>query len=833
MTELPFKMAAKAARLFGRENVSNANGAISELVKNTYDADATKCFVCFIPHYNSLPNELSTVEIEWLLKKSLTIEVFYIEHHGKFLLRDNLTDEERNSAKKLTDQLLDLCILDNGTGMTSEVIENSWMVIGTNYKENFLFSDGGRTRTGAKGIGRFALDRLGSLCELHSTTKDQYINKKGSLQWNIDWSKFESPSAILGEVTATLTEDGPTVVNKLDELKNIQQLSKFFDTSNAVGDEWSSGTFIRIGLLRDDWSTKQIASLRKSLEVLVPPIEQKELNIYLFDSRNSKEDPKIGSNMLDDFDYEIEAKIKENKTVEFAITRKEIDHDKLPPELFDLSEMQHFPFNKKSFMQQKIVYEKSFTELFPGHTKDFLTDALKLGPFDLVLRFYKMLNPTAKNIEKYCYKTYQPGPRKAWLEEFGGIKIYRDNFFVRPYGETKSKDYDWLGLGDRRAKNPAQASRKSWTVSPQNIAGTVNISKHTNSLLNDQSNREGILENEYFDIFQEFLKRVIKEFEADRSHILFNLNAHSISNGNFEESRDEGVKIAKQISAKPSRATTDHAILLSETVKFQEEEIRDLKDEQSMLRSLATLGTVLVSFSHEMGQLQNTMGSRSAELSDILSSYISPDDLAGLDIAFNPYQMLSDWADDDKKVKQWFRFALSSIKADKRRRKKIHLKDHLQKIKLNWSGFLEPRFIELKVDFKEDVNPVLLAFEIDLDSIFNNLILNSVEALVSPKHRGARKIEIEVSLLRDSEVFIRYTDNGPGLDISIKDPSDIFKFAETTKRDSTGKAVGTGLGMWILSTVVNQYSGTAKALHTEKGDGFLMEISLPIRQGGK
>lgn len=40
--QIPFNVNAYTARLIGRENVSSLDGAILELVKNTYDADATK-----------------------------------------------------------------------------------------------------------------------------------------------------------------------------------------------------------------------------------------------------------------------------------------------------------------------------------------------------------------------------------------------------------------------------------------------------------------------------------------------------------------------------------------------------------------------------------------------------------------------------------------------------------------------------------------------------------------------------------------------------------------------------------------------------------------------
>ena len=56
--------------------------------------------------------------------------------------------------------------------MTQDVIENQWMTIGTDYKNRVITSVGGRIVTGAKGIDRFALDRLGDVCEMTTVDKE-------------------------------------------------------------------------------------------------------------------------------------------------------------------------------------------------------------------------------------------------------------------------------------------------------------------------------------------------------------------------------------------------------------------------------------------------------------------------------------------------------------------------------------------------------------------------------------------------------------------------------------------------------------------------------------
>lgn len=41
MQKIEFSVGAKAARLIGRENIADVDGALIELIKNAYDADAS------------------------------------------------------------------------------------------------------------------------------------------------------------------------------------------------------------------------------------------------------------------------------------------------------------------------------------------------------------------------------------------------------------------------------------------------------------------------------------------------------------------------------------------------------------------------------------------------------------------------------------------------------------------------------------------------------------------------------------------------------------------------------------------------------------------------
>jgi hypothetical protein len=105
--ELSFTIESRLLRELGERLVREPEVAIVELIKNSYDADATTCDV----HYRA---------------------------------GDSIS------------------VVDDGTGMTLDQFRNGWMRIGTSSKELTPRSSIFRRRiTGEKGIGRFAVRFLG------------------------------------------------------------------------------------------------------------------------------------------------------------------------------------------------------------------------------------------------------------------------------------------------------------------------------------------------------------------------------------------------------------------------------------------------------------------------------------------------------------------------------------------------------------------------------------------------------------------------------------------------------------------------------------------------
>ncbi len=122
------------------------------------------------------------------------------------------------------------------------------------------------------------------------------------------------------------------------------------------------------------------------------------------------------------------------------------------------------------------------------------------------------------------------------MKKFGGVKIFRDDFRVRPYGESGE---DWLKLGQRQAQSPGGAGQKlgGFRIRPNQIAGTVNISRITNVSFQDKSGREGIQENEVFELFKNVLFEIIGFFEKDRNVIMYHLSELAKKRDQAEEDK--------------------------------------------------------------------------------------------------------------------------------------------------------------------------------------------------------------------------------------------------------------------------------------------------------
>lgn len=851
--KIAFKVSARTARLIGRENVATSKGAIIELVKNGYDADSKFSLVFFDNFYASYHKELSASDFSILLERGVPVGMLndvYIfdDQAGIYRERDHVDDQRLEQLQIRLRELAIIYIIDNGDGMTDQIIRDHWMTIGTDNKAEDIMTHNGRVKVGAKGIGRFALDKLGSDCEMITfidpEAYPEYLNETtdtpAGYRWMVNWEEFEGTGKTIDSVNATLESIEDTIYSQI--LHSLPFDNKIIEELEAF--DLSHGTLLRISNPREAWDFENIKSVFEDLGVLLPPSESQEFKIYLYASGMPGEFGPVEDSVCDDYDYKLEAHADDHQNVTIRIYRNENDVEAIPAAFFKRDKMLKVPFTLEDFKQGYWETTRTFRQLCPGFADVDIDHVFeKVGRFDFTF-YYLKRTTNSKDEKRFFYKPCAYGLRKPWLDKYGGIKLFRDEFRVRPYGERNDSAFDWLGLGARKAKSPAGIAKSDggYKVEPENVAGLVKISRLFNVAFDDKSSREGLQENKTFLLFEEIIRGLIAIFEEDRSYIARELDAFDRERNWDARTREEAERLVQEILKQrerqrkegeaegntyneQQRAYNAHLELLAETVRQKDEELAQMHEEQKMLRVLASSGLMLASFSHDLSKLNITLDTRYQKIERLFESKVSRKEFEGSEDRKNPFYLLQDAKNTDKKIQSWLSFATGVIKKDKRKRSKLGLTDYFNRLKETWSSFFQSRAIAFT--FNNEKNISMRVFEIDMDSIFHNLFSNSIEAFNLMRVNRSRTIHIKVTAT-DKHIVIDYRDSGTGLSPDIHNPNDIFKPFFTTRRNpSTGEETGTGLGMWIVKTVLDENDAEAAILNHDYGFGI--RFTFPIK----
>lgn len=798
---IPFEVSARAGKLLGRENFSNPEGAINELVKNSYDADAKNCLVFF--------------NIPVTVKKE-----------GDKIIETPIKEDSV------------IYIIDNGVGMASEIIRSHWMQIGTGNKEQDYLSDEGRIKTGAKGIGRFALDRLGFNTEMWTLPKKEK-NNIGSY-WKMDWTQFDDFNKSISEIEAELMS---VEFNANDILGDVFRENNSINTNN-----FSSGTIIKITNLKDEWYETEIKDVFKSLEALIPP---KQLNIpfevSLKHIQKTKEYGNVETAFFNDYDYKLFAKYNaETLSVDIEITRNELDVRLIRKKFLNVFVNSKKPFDLQTIEEKTFNYSKPVSKILKLELDDVKRKLLQdVGNFDITFFYLKLTNSKK---EGYPTKTIVSRERRATLERFGGVKIYRDSFRVRPYGDPNN---DWLRLGYRAAQSPAGPGQRigDWRVRPESTAGIITISRKTNPLLIDKSDRGALQENDAFETFKKIITGIVSEFEYDRSKVLnpfYKENKKEKERQKQEEIQKKAEELATQIVEKRKDIETSYGKsnkknLFDEVIENEEKKAyekafkqtyNDINDKNKdyeeivQVRSLASLGLVVSSFSHELKEVKNNY-SEIVSLEEVFEKIV-PFELKNRSEYIDGLDIIELLKGDNEKIKHWVDYSITAIRKDKRKREKLILSDFFKSFKNSWNRIFKRK--DIKLDFVDNIKDIeydFRAFEMDITTIFSNLINNSIDSFERREKVDERKINIQFEI-KNNRIEIIYKDNGTGINDSFEEKDEIFLPFTTTKRDRKGNEIGTGLGMYLVKSVIDDNNGTIDILEPEIG--FSAVITFPIRK---
>ena len=233
-----------------------------------------------------------------------------------------------------------------------------------------------------------------------------------------------------------------------------------------------------------------------------------------------------------------------------------------------------------------------------------------------------------------------------------------------------------------------------------------------------------------------------------------------------------------------------------------------------MLRTLATTGIVTNTYVHEIKDITHKLSRKIVMAKEALK--LDSDLQAGLKY-INEANVMRE------SLNSWFKVTIGSVTRDKRTMRKTDLNLLISQTVKSWKETLK----NVSIDLEFQVSDIQLkCFPYDIESIFSNLIANSVSSFESC-FSDNKSIKIVVSDL-EKEIIIKYSDSGRGLSSAYKNnPRKILEPMESDRRNEMGEAIGTGMGMWIINRTVADYNGSIDLSdNTKHTTGFYATIKL-------
>lgn len=475
-----------------------------------------------------------------------------------------------------------IVVEDTGNGMSPEVIEKAWLTIGTEYKRKELKVSPiyHRVSMGNKGVGRLAVHRLAHNIKVETQARYELFGSELVINWDRligEGSHIEDLSVSVNHGIAGLIDGGHGTRITLSDLKNHH------------------------------WSSTKIKNLVSKLQGILSPFSPKDdFRIII------KSDDEIVQRWIDSVTQSSEFFANALFRFDFMLSKSSDCND-------DLAKFEwKYSFNPvnlpltceaKSHIVEKneqlIIDGKAFSVYDEEAIENFYLKNKLLNGFETILGCFYGFSSEGKILDLI----YGAGKRellKSYLNQNGGVKIFRDGIRVYNYGEPND---DWLGINQSRAK------RMGSHFSKNQIIGGISLSLNdTKKSLLEKTNREGFIENESFDLFTMIVKTVYSCFEAmaipDREKIKAFIDKNSITKKiGFSETINE---LERKIEAK--NLTKEFSSLVGQ-VKRDYNNMRDVMLNSGM--NGLNLTIVFHEVEREMGFISHDIMKKGCDLDNI------------------------------------------------------------------------------------------------------------------------------------------------------------------------------------------------------------------------
>jgi histidine kinase/DNA gyrase B/HSP90-like ATPase len=746
-----FRPYARLISILGDQLITSKWVGVIELVKNCYDADANHVSVRFLNF--DVVGETPVIEIE-----------------------------------------------DDGDGMTLDTILNVWMKPATPYKLNqkkskqHRYTRKGRVMQGDKGVGRFAVYKLGNYVEIFTKTATT-----PEVHLVLNFREYSQDDEF---ATATKIPE-----KFLDQIMNEWKLN---DSPVRITNEEHKGTLVRISDTRNDWRAEELEKLQVAFQRMIPPtipsfkgkfVRDFDVTLYW----NDREYPRSRTSFEEVIElapFRFEGQISERGILEYKYRHNRNKELKGQIDLFDDSDaVKHDLWGFPMFREQFLEFVKTIQERGVRIRK---TDGSSRTTFQRN-RFWKVRRRPHVGPCTFFFYAFDWKDQHLELKDYerafiknNSVYLYRDFTRVYPYGE---RGVDWLSLSKLRAEDKAGRY-----FSYNDLLGFIFITQEDNPQLRDAASREGLVNingaSEDFVAMLQVTLKVMKDFvDVDkqrdelRKERLFS-SANKKFNESFERLRKQLIKSSDEETLKRANAfvTTTHELVAQYKIKV------------SITEELAGLGMAVEKSSHDIFMLIRRMIHNA---NDIVTRF-EKNRLSSAALK----QFFSDLTENLDFLYQELQILQPLFRESRKETKAISVRETLERIQRYYR-----REFQYDIGFKiEGAGDIVVQTNLGLVlQVFINLIDNAIYWLnkKSGRHRIVVKIDQE-----SRQVIV--ADNGQGIDADLSEI--VFMEFYSTKAES-----GRGLGLYIARELLERINAQIVLITTEPlkilpGANFLIQF---------
>ena len=756
---LSFRVSSGLKNIIGRDLISDKYIAVFELVKNAYDARASKVDISFIK-----------------------------------------TETGNNQ----------IIISDNGSGMTYDDIIDKWLFVAYSEKkpqnrEKMDFrNDIKRELAGAKGVGRFSCDRLGSTLTLITKT----ATEKTANRVVVNWNTFE-----------------------LDDTQEFMSIPVEYSEVSTLLSGFNKGTSLIVDNLRETWSREDLLKLKRSLMKLISPDANKgnlPFDIELFVPSEQETDKKFLKKKGINVDRDIVNGIVRNDIFEklnIKTTSIEVSVSKngelITSRLFDRGE----------FIFSVVEKNRSYYGL-----KNIS-----------IIVFY--LNQSAKASFTRQMGGVQP-------KNYGSVFIYKNGFRINPYGEPGQ---DFFGIDQRKAQG--------WKrfLGTREIMGRISIKGNNEQFVETTSRAHGFIQTPAVDLLAKlFLEKIIKVLEkyvvnlinwgeplkTDLDHTISpdeigdQIISQFIANINTKDivKFDYNPNILNKSSGVGAKGSLQTSIKKLETVAEQTQDAGLLQLAQDLKKRTKSIVSENLQLEEDNAEKERRLeqATKEKQVRDRQIFFLKGSANQSVTNLVNGFHSVYTLTDAAKGNINYLRDVISSSTIENKElvlailgqiyqsNEKAHKLADLaihgnQSLKQNGPNSIYD-FMRQYIDAGFAINGLEYrlsnynqSFDCKFDAssvgvIIDNIASNSLKA-------GASILEISIAEA-SKYVEISFADNGIGLSKDV-DPNTLFEWGFSSNR----KDQGFGIGLYHIKQLVDEMRGTV-GIDSTYSDGFKLIVRL-------